>query len=266
MIRFVRLSPSIHRRGNRVYFSFSPQRSGQHLVIGWLCRGLDDILHVNHVRLRRRGLVRHIEPVTGRVILYRGDAIQDFGRLERGRLPDLSGMSFGKEFWNLEDIHPADPSYRAVGGAAPERVFVILRDPANWLASTFRMGRWTVEDVERKVDVYLGTLQFCLAQRDNPACRVIRFNDFVSDAAYRKALSASLPGHDLSRSERALDEVPDFGGGSSFSGLTEKAGSGIENRWHAYAGDPDFRRLLKTPGLRTLSEAFFGRDHLQFLD
>lgn len=249
-----------------VYFSFSPQRSGQHLVISWLCRGFDDILHVNHVRLRRRGLVRHIEPVMGRVVLYRGSEIRDFGRLERGRLPDLSGMSFGKEFWNVEDIHPADASYSAFGGAAPAGVFVILRDPANWLASTFRMGRWTVGDFERKVDVYLRTLRFCLANRDRPACHIIRFNDFVSDADYRKALSASLPGHDLARSERALDEVPDFGGGSSFSGLTEKAGSGIGERWQAYAADADFLRLLKTPGLRALSEAFFGRDHLHFLD
>ncbi|WP_347100783.1 hypothetical protein [Sagittula stellata] len=265
-MRFVKLSPAIHRKSSQLYFSFSPQRSGQHLVIDWLCRGLDDILHVNHARLRRRGLFRHIEPLAGRVVLYKGEIVTDTGRIELGKLPPVGDMTFRKEFWSAEDICPLDPSYRDFGGSIPQKAIVILRDPANWLASTFRMGRWAAKDFERKVGIYRQTLQFCLENRGNPQWSFICFNDFVSSPDFRKALSTEFADHDLSRAERALDEVPDFGGGSSFSGLSDKVGTSVQERWHAYIDDPDFLRLLRTPDLRPLSKSFFGRDYLHFLD
>lgn len=262
------LSRKLHHSTNTVYFSFSPQRSGQHLVISWLCQGFDKILHINHARvfLTLQGLT--LTPLAGRISYYDGTQVIDSGKRNPRSLSKISRteMPTNREFWSIEDIAPQHRFYKDFGGSDPARVFIILRDPANWLASTFQMGKWKENDFRRKIAIYLETLRAYAARKTDPRWYFIRFNDFIGNTKYREALSSDLDGHTFERAEPALRNTPDFGGGSSFAGLKGQAGAGVTERWHAYQDDPLFRDLLSGTELRSLAEDFFGHDHLAFLD
>ena len=263
-----RLSDKLHRPGNDVFFSFSPQRSGQHLVIRWICLGLGEILHVNHVRPFAGLGGPVLLPMAGRTTLYGPAGEKDSGKRNPRRLPDLAGSAahYSAELWTMEDIAPDDPLYADTSGVARRQNFLILRDPANWLASTRRHGKWGPAELRRKADIYLRTLRAAQASAAHHDTVVIRFNDFVADPGYRAALSARIPGHTLDRAETALSEVPDFGGGSSFDGNAGVAGQGVTYRWRTYAADAEFRTLLSGSELRQLAGEVFGEDHLTFLD
>lgn len=263
-----KLSTKLHRSDSTLYYSFSPQRSGQHLVISWLCRGFDNILHINHVRSFRLGLSISQLPMAGRICLYHGDDVTDTGTRPPRTIPSLSNTNatYDKELWTTEDIAPQSFLYRDFGGAIPARVFLILRDPGNWMASTFRMGKWSQPDFERKLRVYEKSLQFYRDRKNDPLWSFISFNQFVADPTYRQALSDSLTGHNFDRAEPALGITPDFGGGSSFFGMQGSAGAGVEERWRDYKNNPNFRKLLSGRALRQNAEAFFGSDYLTFLD
>lgn len=269
-----RLSDKLHRKGNDVFFSFSPQRSGQHLVIRWICLGLGEILHVNHVRGFPRLGGPVLLPMAGRTTLYSDTKEEDSGKRSPHRLPNLANSSacYSTEFWTLEDIAPDDPLYtEAIGytdnfGGDRLKTFLILRDPANWLASSRKHGKWGPAKLREKVEIYLRTLRVARESAERDDTVTIRFNDFVTDATYRAALSEQIPEHRLDRAEPALSEVPDFGGGSSFSGHSGVAGEGVSDRWRTYAADAEFRDLLSGEELRQIANEVFGEDHLAFLD
>ena len=263
-----RLSAKLHRPENEVFRSFSPQRSGQHLVIRWLCLGLDNILHVNHVRpfMGLRGPV--LLPMAGRTTIFGPDGEDDSGKRNPRRLPDLAHGSalYERELWTMEDIAPDDPRYAVSGQVAFRQVFLILRDPANWLASSLEHGKWGPTELRAKLHIYMQTLRAAHKATNRDDTLVVLFNHFVANPGYRAALSATIDGHDLARAEPALSEIPDFGGGSSFNGKLGEAGKGVTERWQAYAADPLFRELLSQDGLRPLANEVFGEDVLAFLD
>src|SRR5690606_33824407 len=100
----------------------------------------------------------------------------------------------------------------------PAGAVLVLRDPANWLASSLAHGRASPEELVEKRDRLIQYLEHALGVKDHlgaPAVAV-DFPRFTVDASYRAALAVTLDLTALEAAEAALDAVPSFGGGSSF--------------------------------------------------
>ena len=123
----------------------------------------------------------------------------------------------------------------------------------------------TEADLRDKIRITKG---FLAEERDNkPDNRFVKisYNHFVRDPEYRLKIANQLGLSVTPYVEEALGEVPDFGGGSSFSGTQTFELEAVFKRWEAYKDDPLFRELLDDSELRALSEQFFGEDYFQAL-
>ncbi len=164
--------------------------------------------------------------------------------------------------FNLEDLdlrQVASVPFAAAARGESQTVqpILIVRDPFNWLASRlkggFSVARPIIEAWKSHLHEALGHTQLL-----TPRPVVINYNRWHLEAAYRRAISTALG---LAPSERGLDEVSDFGEGSSFDRRAFD-GRGREmpvlERWQAYRADSRFRELFEAdPELAQLSEAYF---------
>jgi len=266
-MNFIELPECIHRAGNATYLSFSMQRSGQHLIIDWICRGLGDIAHINHCRryLRFRGI--RLEPMVGRVSVYGNGDVTDGGKMSREAMCQfVKQFQYSREYYSVEDVLPTVTGYRSLCVRYGNPMIIILRDPANWLASTLKHSKSNRRMVKRKVDMLKNLLDIGIRSSKLPNAAVVNFNRFIVDSSYREDLAERLGLMSLDNAESALHNVPDFGGGSSFGGHDHSTVADVSQRWRTYENDPFYRSLLADRELRSLSEEYFGRDYLKFLD
>jgi hypothetical protein len=166
----------------------------------------------------------------------------------------------------MEDVVPEHGAYRGINQAYGFPTIVILRDPANWLASTFKHPKTTAVRVRKKMRKYRLMLEMAVRAPAPKDVVFINYNRFIADASYRALLADKLRLNSLEEAEGALTRVPDFGGGSSFEGLTGSASHDVEQRWRQYEHDSAYHRALSTPGVRAMATQFFCKDYLAFLD
>jgi hypothetical protein len=245
---------------SRLITTFALQRSGQHLVIDWICRGLVDALHLNNCRFYRDGWSVILTPMTGRRVVYSRDAIQDSGiQGRRGYRASLPEHTPGNLVYSLENQSLNHHSVRRLLARFRPFVVVILRDPANWLASSIRHGLQDRATLKANIDIFKEYLRFAADHLSNGSGRgvAISFNRFTNDAAYRHALAEKLGLAGFERAEGALRHTPDFGGGSSFKSDQGQSTS-VHDRFLEYRGDPFFQSALQDRELIALAEPFFG--------
>ena len=88
----------------------------------------------------------------------------------------------------------------------------------------------------------------------------INFNEWVQSRTYRDNL-VRLVSQGVENPDIGLDEVPEFGKGSSFDGLVyQSRGQEMQvgDRWQAFTGDPEYKALFEDPEIFSLSEQIFG--------
>ncbi len=243
----------------RLMTSFAMQRSGQHLIIEWVCRGLPaGVLHFNHCRFIKGGRRLFLKPIMGRRIVYSGDTVEDSGAQGTANLCKDFPVPAPEYFlYSVEDMDPLQRSYRRLIRKYSPEVILILRDPANWLASSIRHGRKEESELREHMETYKKQLSIATGQHRHTFPRVIVFNynEFIINEAYRRDMAGKFDQFDLDKADVALARTPDFGGGSSFSGLSK---SQTNDRWRKYENDTFFRSLLADRELLELSKAFFG--------
>lgn len=248
----------------RLFLTLSMQRSGQHLVIRWLCQNLGEAIHFNFCHFRRRGLAMALMPRTGRRVIYQGDAIDDSGIQTAAALyPSLPQGRFAALLYSVEDHDPADPMLRRLIQRHRHclRVLVVLRDPYNWLASTMQLRDESAAATRRRTERCKRYLTHALREDWPVDCpvTVVKYDRFVLDHAYRRQLARELEVPVRPAAEAALQEVPAFGGGSSFSGTVPSADlrDAVFERWRHFVDDPHYLAIAQDPELAALATALF---------
>ncbi|MFC3285501.1 hypothetical protein [Litchfieldella rifensis] len=250
----------LHKDGNLILNTYSLQRSGQHLVLDWIGRGLDGkSAHFNHCRFHRKGVSFSFVPVAGRVIIYNSGMREvDSGKQGKENVFGFSQeFSYRKEIYSMEDVDFNRLPYRTLNCIA-DKVVVILRDPCNWLASSMKHGRSTQEKLVKKKEILKKYLRKFYSRREDEKFIFIDYNKFVSSCEYRKDLFVKLSLDNFIEAEQAMNDIPEFGGGSSFSGINSTiTQENVFERWLVYKNDKTFADILGDDELIFLAEKFF---------
>lgn len=113
--------------------------------------------------------------------------------------------------YSVEDHYVTAPPLPRAHESAPLGV-VLVRDPANWLASRIRIGMPCGPEV---IDSYCAMVDIAT---NDPQIVGVNYLEWARSPSYRSAIGRTLG---LSgRAERPVEGVPSFAGGSSFDGQT----------------------------------------------
>lgn len=233
---------------DRAFFLFGLRRSGNHAVIAWL---------QGHFPEGSTLFLNSAEPSVFRTV---GDAVQvDLDKY--GKVVPSSDHKY--LIVSYENCDPAAfPFAHNANIAKRSDGILLLRDYANTAASIARGVR------ERPAFSYRYRV------RDFPAlwCRYARlvidqslpyhtllFNDWFKSCEYRSEFSRKL---DLSPSDEGINRVSEFGGGSSFDGISHDGAArtmDLLQRWRRMYSDPIFQFLiLADESALPLSDQLFG--------
>ncbi|MEM9932421.1 MAG: hypothetical protein AAF824_02360 [Bacteroidota bacterium] len=226
------------------------QRTGNHAIINWMMKGWDGtVVFCNN-------LDPGIHPKSAEV-----------KHLKIGKGQSLILSSY--EDRPMEDV-PLTYQEKWYGVSAAHKHVLIIRDPFNLLASRYV---WDFPQGERfrKVEAYRQEvialwkehartyLQWKKDLRDNPASHYIpvNYNRWAFDEQYRMDLKPLLS---LSQHNAGLQDVKDFGGGSSFEGTAQNRLSEHKflYRFLNLVEEPAFTSLFQDQELLRLSQEIFG--------
>jgi hypothetical protein len=145
-----------------------------------------------------------------------------------------------------------------IGTSARRIDLLVLRDPRNLFASRLASGYGWLED-ELVARIWCQHAREFLGLRRNLRQErvMISFNAWVQSPGYRREVAGALG---LEFDDSAAHRVPRVAGGGSFDGLAYDGRAEqmpVLRRWHAFAREPRFRRLL-APEVLDLSERIFG--------
>jgi len=150
----------------------------------------------------------------------------------------------------------------AARGNSKKRLFIlILRDPYNLFASRLIYNQQDQapmnvnrEAVERWRAYARAFVHFEKHPQEN--ILLINYNRWFTDEGYRRGIADRLG---YVYSDKSLERVSSFGGGSSFSGLSMN-GSGrqlkVLERWKKFQNDPQFKVLFDEETMRLAEEIF----------
>lgn len=234
---------------------YAQKRSGHHAVINWLRFQLPGV-HVFLNACKPSGSPLTTCALSQSRIGYRERDI----RLRRAMLyPALKLSVVRYLLYNYEDYLPPSTPISCCGSTTDPVAFVILRSPANLLASrmirqlTFhsKHEEMTPEILAEKLSQVVKTwIDFAqLYLEGNYFC--IYYDKWLTDLDYKRTLMERL---NIVYREPTRDEIAQWGPGSSFEGDEGIAGSSLDvlNRWKVYRDDPRFVRALDSPIVREL--------------
>lgn len=237
-------------------------RSGNHAIINWILAqapGRTCFLNCAEPGWNPFVSARPRTPeLPGWRALYEGFDVEAerAGRLSR---KDLLVHSYEDAF--LGPFAKAENEARHdewVGGSARRVDLLILRDPRNLFASRLASGYGWLDDRlvtrvwSQHAREFLGLRRKLRQER-----LTVSYNEWVASPEYRRAVAEALG---LEFDDRAAHKVPAAAGGSSFDGTAYDGRAEqmpVLRRWHRFAGDPRFERML-TPDVRDLSDRIFG--------
>ncbi len=237
------------------------RRSGNHAVIHWLemmaAQGPGTVVHLNNLAPGENGYRHRLwypEPLSAdqRDIFCRGRR----KRLDAGEIGLLIRSYEDIAFDSFAQDH-ARPFY--YGGAEARISLLVARDPANLFASRLRSG-FTETRVPGmgQVALYLDMLR---KARTSPGTIIVKFNDFVRSAAYRRALLDKMGFKAEDRDPTA--KVSGYGGGSSFNDDAVSADA-LTARYVNMLDDPEFRAILQDPRIVAEFEKLFPAEFSEF--
>jgi hypothetical protein len=199
--------------------------------------------------------------------------------------PGFLGSAFSAAFERNRETY--------LGGSARRLDVLILRDPANTLASRLKMldALTGIKDLRVVITYWKEIARAALAAEEQaaPATLVVLYNRWFSDEQYRRVLSRRLGGR---FSDASLRKVLGYGGGSSFDRTALSAELSVQyvarrwqkllwprtylrlplylkrlrgaremkvmDRWREFQHDPRLLEAIEDPELRELSRRLFG--------
>ena len=238
----------------KLFIVFATHRSGHHGVLNWICEQHGNITHYNnaHTRTIDRRLLRFVKP----------HAITSYGEHPQDIALNLEGFRFHHWYDERWDLCPL------LAEADELQPVLVIRRFRNWLASCaskdYNMikGRPTRELMD-KWHILLGNYRNHLRVAtggttpfDNLV--IIRFDNWFVNRDYRRGIAEQLG---LTFTDAGLNEVPKFGGGSTFDKQTldGKAQSmQVLDRWKQTQGNRTYEWILQhNRDLDQLSESYF---------
>jgi len=247
------------------YLSFSPKRSGQHVVFDWIGRNCPTLFHVNNCYVQRERVRYRVFPKTFRTIMWRdGSSIDSGVGNPQSFESDMSrNAPFSRVLYSFEDLLPVDELSKNLPSHTSAKIIVILRDVYNWLASSMFHSGSGRERLHKRLILHKEICQYVLSRSEEDVV-FISYNDFISSAEYRERLAGKLGIVDLRNNQ--IERIPDFGGGSSFDQLKLPNSVGNEspflNRWRSLAGNAFAIELLDSNLVRTLNLELFNVDFM----
>jgi len=197
------------------------------------------------------------------VIIYDDDRQQFDVRLTGDELDQINTACTETSWvYSIEEMNPSEPRLLRLLRDKQICPLLIIRDPYNCFASQIVSGKISCDELSFKLQ--LCKRHFAWALTDPPRTanplRVVSFNRFVVDFKYREELARYLGMSDLNYAEGAFDIVPDFGGGSSFTGTTPSSNHQrqVFERWQSVVGDPLFEQVCADRELHNMAEQIFG--------
>lgn len=231
-------------------------RAGGHGFINWLCKQLEGhVVFKNNV----------FQDLTPRSVDHYGDknaevstTVYSFENF------DLQGY---KELYENKD--PFD------------KIIILNRDPFNWIASSIAKGtklglldqtfipgpnqiegglhyvKWFCQSMAR-IDMFRQYMQQCLGEIDllGRDFTHVSYNEWFTSKEYREGICKAL---DIPFTDKGLQDVPDYGGGSSFNQRdmnSEAQKMNVLERWKTMANDPRYLSFI-TEDIREYSRKYF---------
>lgn len=247
---------------------YSMMRSGHHAVMNWLYKQIP-------------GSVIMANAITGP--LWRENAMKFFVAMKQNRLatdaidPNLSiiGRNLDKPLkyaiYNIEDEkHPYlnlcfTDLHRQLGLTGTDLVNVIvLRDIYNVMASRFSFMNKPARMAPHHVAIDIWKVharEFCRRTQTLSNLVPINYNKWFKDQKYRISLIEAL-GFEFT--DAGFNEVPNYGGGSSFDGLlfgNRASDMLVLNRYKQFIYNDDFRSLFDEEAI-ILNKEIFGERKL----
>lgn len=209
------------------------KRSGHHAVITWLANQMPEtVRHYNDILY---------EPFShGEVVCKSRPGDTYIGNVEK------------RNIYSMEDI-PLQ-KLQSLNNLELE-IIIVLRDIRNTLASDIKAC------APRSVNKHLGILttvwkEYAFNYINNPQEYYILFDRWFNDREYRTQICEVL---NVPFSDKGLNKVPDYGGGSSFDrtkfdGKAQKMD--VLNRWKLFSDHPLYRKYY-TSDLSALNTLIF---------
>lgn len=244
----------------RILQSFALQRSGQHLVINWICRGLVEAIHLNNCRFRRQNATFYLKPKNRRRVLYSAEKVVD-SRIDGNKkfIRSLPSKPLSNLFYSIEDFSITDKRIQKLNNRFKPTTIIILRDPANWLASSLEHKLHPKRFILQKIALFIEYLEQAIHAKEyfrNP-CIVVDYNAFVTDQNYRQKLARAININNFDNAEAALSEISPFGGGSSFK--KKHRSKNTLDRWKDYQDDMFYQKAINNQRLLYLAHQFWHR-------
>lgn len=245
----------------KIFQIYGVQRSGNHLIIKWVCEGLGNSIHLNNLSLSYNLFDKYLVP--DKIKIYRkleGDVFtKDYIRRSKFlsikslrkilSSPELITSTLIYSFENILFPIKFSPELNIT------KKIIVLRDPANFIASFLKLYGVNSKKTKRVIKVYKSYLKLYVDQKENSQILFINFNQFVQNFTYRRKISISIKDHKFERANKCLEEVSDFGGGSSFTKL--KPTPDVFNRWKFYHHSDYYKELCSDKELINLATNFF---------
>jgi len=237
-------------------------RSGNHAIINWIlaqARGRSCFLNCAEPGINPFRSARPLTPEQPGWRASYGSFDIDAEREGRLSRKDLLVHSYEDTFLGPFKQPGNEGRHDEEVGASARRIdLLVLRDPRNLFASRLASGYGWLED-ELVARIWCQHAREFLDLRRNLGQERVKisFNAWVQSAGYRREVAEALG---LEFDDSATHRVPRVAGGSSFDGVAYDGRAEqmpVLRRWHAFTGQPRFRRLL-TPEVLDLSERIFG--------
>jgi len=220
----------------RVYV-YGPRRSGLHAVAYWMLRHAYEarsLAELDHGRRYANNIARPWR--SARYVAWAGPM-----------------QVIGHEVWDPQDAPGA--LYHDPSPAYPRNLAVVLlRDPANWLASLRRLGIFQ----ERFIRLWVSLAEkFFLREAQTPGVLAVRFNAWFTERPERERISAHLG---LPFTDAGLQHVPHYGSGSSFDRRAFEGRAGEMKVLERWTRERDFvaQWTGRYPVLLDYSQRIFG--------
>lgn len=250
----------LHNKGNNCSVLYGMQRSGNHVFINWLAFGLGNIMHLNECNIYGTFGLR-FDPSQIKYYDYDIGLNKSRSVVYNRRDENINRMIYNSKnvLYTFENAYPYS-NIKSLLNA--EQQYIIIRDPANWLASFMKRyhdfyGEERLHFLSKNVEMYKMLLQFCvnLKYKSSENFVIIDFTQFSSNSLYRKSLSLLIDKHDFSNAEESLNIIPENGGGSSFTKFDSNPN--VNGRWDYYSNSSTFLQLLDDKELTRLAKDIF---------
>lgn len=232
-------------------------RTGSHSIINWICKQLSGKIY------------------------YFNNCNQDLDA--RNKIIYNSKENHSYNVYSLENFD-LDGFKKLYGNKNFSKIIIIIRDPANWIASSLKYGgrlakiekplkvgirkSWDNKKInyveyfcqsKSRIEMYYQYMNQVLGNFDyiGKDFIIVNYNKWFVDKNYRKEIASKIG---FTFTDNGINDVVNFGFGSSFdkTKYNKKANNmKVLDRWKNYKDDLDFKKFMSDEKLIKFSKDYF---------